>query len=150
MSKVIDKKKAIRCLAVTLANNDAGRNLAMNLISNMFDMNHRIALKEFDDAWKAKEIHKNLGGSLKNFENGLILTEKIDKNAELDKKNEAAEEVLDSIDKTVRCPECGSTNFTGADHNKSCNDCGNFFVDMEELELETTPKKQDTNSKEVK
>lgn len=131
----VSRDKAIRCMTVILANNKEGIFIAVNLISNMFDLDKDTAHELLENAWKAKELHKSLGGSLRDFENGLILTEKTDKDAELDKMNEAAEEVLASVDETLRCTECGSTNYTGADHNKCCNDCGNFFVNMKELGL---------------
>lgn len=71
----IGYERATRCCAIAFADNDAGQNTGANLLSNMFNLHNSTCYVDLREAMKIKEIHKNLGGSLKDFKYGKILEE---------------------------------------------------------------------------
>ncbi len=71
----IGYERAIRCCAIVFADNDTGQNTGANLLSNMFNLHNSTCYVDLREAMKLKEIHKGLGGNLRDFEDGKILTE---------------------------------------------------------------------------
>ena len=70
MRDTIASDRIVRCLAVVLADNETGSYIAMNLISNIFDMDREHSLSLFMEAKALLLSHKRGGGSLRDFEDG--------------------------------------------------------------------------------
>ena len=62
--------RAVRCIAIVLADNATGRFIATNLISNMFDLDRERAHNMFVHTKTHLVRHQKAGGMLRDFEDG--------------------------------------------------------------------------------
>ena len=69
----LPRDRAVRCSVVMFSDNHSGVNSAAQLISNMYNLDREAAWREVYRASILKAEHKKLGGTLKDFEDGLIL-----------------------------------------------------------------------------